>query len=85
MGTIILEGMEFYAYHGVYEEEQKIGNRYEVTLSVATDFTDGAAADDIDGTIDYGELYHIVSAVMQAPTKLLERIGQRIIEKTPNK
>ncbi|MEL7147918.1 MAG: dihydroneopterin aldolase [Bacteroidota bacterium] len=80
MGTIILEGMEFYAYHGVYKEEQKIGNRYEVTLSVQTDFSDGAASDNISGTIDYGGLYQIVSAVMLHPTKLLERLGQQIID-----
>ena len=80
MGIIILEGMEFYAYHGVFQEERQMGNRYEVTLSVQTDFLEGATNDDIRGTIDYGELYQIVAMVMKEPTKLLEKLGQKIID-----
>ena len=71
--------MEFYAYHGVYAEEQKIGNLFEVTLSVDTDFRAGASSDDLTGTIDYGELYAIVAQVMAKRIKLLERIGHQII------
>ena len=32
MGKIILEQMEFYAYHGCFQEEQIIGNRFVVQL-----------------------------------------------------
>ena len=30
MGKVALEGIEFFSYHGYYEEEQKLGNKYEV-------------------------------------------------------
>ena len=32
MGTIELEGLEFFAYHGYYEEERKIGSVVRIRL-----------------------------------------------------
>lgn len=81
MGSILLEEMEFFAFHGYYEEEQKIGNKYSVTLRVETNFVNGAKNDDLAGTINYEGLYAIVKQVMGTPSKLLEHLGQQIIEK----
>jgi len=80
MGRIRLEDMEFFAYHGYYEEERKIGNKYSVTLEVEIDFSRGAREDDLSGTINYEELYKIVKEVMERPTKLLENLGRRVID-----
>lgn len=38
MGLIELNGLEVYAYHGVHEVEQLVGQWYEVNLSLTTDF-----------------------------------------------
>ncbi len=81
MGKIRLEEMDFFAFHGYYEEEQKIGNKYSVTLQVETNFETAAKKDDLNGTINYEELYKIVKSVMQIPSKLLEHLGRNIIEK----
>lgn len=35
--TIDLQGMEFHAFHGCYDLEQRVGNRFEVTLSITTE------------------------------------------------
>lgn len=78
--TVALEGMEFYAYHGFYEEERKIGNRYTVDIEVATDFEKAALTDDLNGTIDYVQLYAIVKRIMEKPAKLLEKLGKEIID-----
>ncbi|MBB6459942.1 dihydroneopterin aldolase [Flammeovirga kamogawensis] len=78
--TIALEGMEFFAYHGYFEEEQKIGNKYGVDLIVATNFEKAALTDDLEGTINYMELYEIVKQRMAISTKLLEHIGQNIVD-----
>ncbi|MGB3463820.1 MAG: dihydroneopterin aldolase [Cyclobacteriaceae bacterium] len=80
MGKIILEEMQFFAYHGYYEEERKIGNRYSVTLEVETDFGKAAQDDQLSGTINYEELYAIVKKVMEVPAKLLEHVAQTIID-----
>jgi dihydroneopterin aldolase len=82
MGIVTLEGMEFFAYHGFYEEEQKIGNRYSLDIVVSSDFEKAAVNDDLTGTINYEILYRIVKEEMAKPTKLLEHLAQRIIDQT---
>jgi dihydroneopterin aldolase len=82
MGTVALEGMEFFAYHGFYEEERKIGNKYSVDITVSLDITEAASTDDIQGTVNYEELYDIVRHEMLTPSCLLENIAYRIIDRT---
>ena len=79
-GKITLEGMEFFAHHGIYKEEQKIGNKFCVDMTVSTDLSDAAEHDDIRDTVNYESLYLIIVHEMNEPTKLLEHIGKRIID-----
>ncbi|MFT6855735.1 MAG: dihydroneopterin aldolase [Cyclobacteriaceae bacterium] len=81
MGKIKLEGMIFFAYHGVSDEEQQIGNRYTVNVTITTDFLAAAKVDSIAGTIDYEKIYIIVNQIMQENTRLLESLAFRIAEK----
>ena len=39
MSLIALEGMQFYAYHGVYDEEQIIGNNYVIDIYISTNYS----------------------------------------------
>ncbi|BDS10221.1 dihydroneopterin aldolase [Aureispira anguillae] len=81
MGLIALEGMEFYAYHGFYEEEQLIGGDYIIDVYLDTDFDAASYNDELDVTINYETIYRIVKVEMQKNSKLLEAIARRIIEK----
>ncbi len=81
MGIISLQGLEFFAYHGYHEEERKIGNRYEVDISVNTNFDQAAEDDLLRHTVDYGQLYQIVAEEMQKPAHLLERLAGQIAER----
>lgn len=81
MSLIALEGMEFYAYHGFYEEEQKIGSYYLVDIYIETNFKSAASTDELSGTINYETIYRITRMEMQRSSKLLEHIGQRIINR----
>lgn len=80
MGTISLEGLEFFSYHGFYDEEQKIGNKYSVDIVVTADFTEAARRDRLSATVNYEDLYRITANVMQQPARLLEHIAHRIIQ-----
>jgi 7,8-dihydroneopterin aldolase/epimerase/oxygenase len=80
MGTISLEGLEFFAYHGAYAEEQKIGNRYSVDVHIQTDLSSAAASDKLAETVNYEDVYLAVKQVMQNQHKLLEHIGYSIIQ-----
>ena len=75
-GRIILEGLEFHAYHGVYPHERSSGNKFEVDVSVETFIDPSAFADDLSGTLNYETLYEVIRTEMEKPSKLLERVGQ---------
>ncbi|WP_017732122.1 dihydroneopterin aldolase [Nafulsella turpanensis] len=80
MGKISLEGMEFFAYHGFYDEEQKIGNKYAVDVEVETDLSRAGKKDALAETVNYEELYKLIAKVMGKPARLLEAISYKIIE-----
>ena len=79
MGKVALEGLEFFAHHGYYDEEQKVGNKYSVDVIVETDFDRAAEEDKLSETINYETLYQIVVYEMSIRSRLLENIGRRII------
>ena len=70
--------MRFYAYHGVMEQERRVGGEYSVSLTVEADLTDAARTDDVADTINYAELYELVKREMVVPSKLLEHVAARI-------
>lgn len=78
MITIHLQDVEIYAFHGVYEGEDKIGSNYLINLEVKFEEKD-SEFDDISGTINYVDLYGIVKNRMQITTGLLEKICESII------
>ncbi len=80
-GKVILEGLEFHAYHGVYPHERSSGNKFELDVIIETEFSNAAFLDDLSGTINYEDVYAVVKAEMEKPSKLLERVGHSIAEK----
>ena len=81
MGLIAIEGMEFHAYHGYYEEERRVGGRYSVDVYVETDFSRAAVNDDLEKTINYEVIYDLVRVRMEKKTKLIETIAADIMAK----
>lgn len=80
MGCIEIEGMEFYAYHGHYEEEQIVGNRFLIDLKIETDCRKAAVSDDIEDAVNYQTAYKIIKAEMKKKSNLLENIAGRILD-----
>ena len=76
---VCLENMEFFAYHGYYDEEQKIGNRYTVNVIIETNFMRAAQEDLLEGTINYGEIYEIIKEKMQVSARLLEHLAYKML------
>src|ERR1035437_1566871 len=79
MNKILVEGIKLYAYHGCMEEEGRIGGNYIVDVTMETDFSEAAAADDLTKTIDYVVVYNIVKKQMAIRSMLIEHVGKRII------
>ena len=86
-GSIRLQDMRFYAYHGVMEQERRVGGEYLVSLQVETDLSRAALSDAVADTVNYAELYEVVRRVMAEPSQLLEhvagRIGQCVLDEFP--
>jgi dihydroneopterin aldolase len=80
MNKILVEGIKIFAYHGCLEEEGKIGSNYIVDVTMETDFSEAAKTDDLTKTIDYVVVYQIVKKEMAIRSKLIEQVGQRIID-----
>jgi len=84
-GKVVLEGLEFHAYHGVYPHERSSGNKFEVDVSIDTVFSESAFRDELTGTINYEDVYAIVKEAMERPAKLLETVGHLIAEESLQK
>lgn len=84
MSKIILEKMQFYAYHGCFAEEQLVGTNFEITLAVEVDTTKASKTDALEDALNYQEIYTTVKAEMSIKSKLIEHVGQRIVDKLLN-
>ena len=79
MGTIKLQNIRTFSFHGCLEEEGKIGSDYRVDLEIKTDLRKSAISDQLKDTVDYVLLNQIVVEEMDIRSKLLEHVGNRII------
>jgi len=80
MGLIKIENMEFYAFHGHFKEEQIVGNKFLVDLTIETDMEVASKSDNLKDAVNYQKAYQIVKAEMEMKSYLLENIAGRILE-----
>ena len=77
---IELTRMEFRAYHGCYDLEQQVGNRFTVDLVITAELGDAAERDDVTRTVNYLTVYEIVRERMAVTQRTIERVAMNIIE-----
>lgn len=75
---IYLRNVRFRAFHGVLPQERIVGNDYLVNLVLDYDFSSAMKTDDLQGTLNYAEVYQKVREEMAVPSKLLEHVAGRI-------
>ncbi|MCU4176522.1 dihydroneopterin aldolase [Carboxylicivirga sp. N1Y90] len=80
LGLIELEEMEFYAYHGCFEEEQVVGNRFLVNVSLETECAKATQTDDIQDALNYVAVYELVKEQIMQNSHLLEHLTKRMID-----
>ncbi|RMZ50860.1 dihydroneopterin aldolase [Flavobacteriaceae bacterium PRS1] len=81
MGIIKVENIRVFAFHGCLKEETKIGSDYLVDLKVKANLKTASNSDKLIDTIDYVLLNKIVKEEMSIPSKLLETVGKRILNR----
>ncbi|KZE68135.1 dihydroneopterin aldolase [Fictibacillus phosphorivorans] len=79
MDKMYVNGMKFYGYHGVFAEEQKLGQRFNVDVVLSMDLSKAGLSDELDATVNYGEVYGAVKEIVEGePVKLLETLAETI-------
>lgn len=82
MGLIEIEGMEFYAYHGHFIEEQVVGNKFILNISIETDCSKAGISDNLQDALDYQQVYLLIKKeMMEHKSYLLENICTRILDR----
>ena len=79
--SIQLHDMRFYAYHGVMEQERRVGGEYLVSLNVEADLSRPMTSDAVADTVNYAALYDVVAREMAQPSQLLEHVAGRIAQR----
>jgi len=79
MDRILLHGIQFYGYHGVHEEERRLGQRFLVDVELRLDLAGVEAGDDVALTVDYSQVLAVVLEIgTQQQCRLLETLAARI-------
>lgn len=81
MAIIGLEGMRIFARHGFYPEEQILGTEFILDVFLDTDTDEAAMEDDLFKTINYETVYQLCLIEMRTPSKLIEQVCQRIVQR----
>jgi len=76
---IFLEGLAFYAYHGVHPEEKKLGQRFIVDIVMTRDLRAAGTTDDLTQTTSYSEVYRQAREIAEGgPYDLIETVAEKI-------
>lgn len=75
---IELERMEFHAYHGCYDTEKVVGNRFTVDLAMDVRTGNAPATDSLEGTVNYVAVYAVVEQQMRTVSNTIENVAFRI-------
>lgn len=81
---ILLENIEIYATHGVFLQEKEVGNTFIVNLRVTLNLGKASYTDQLNDTVNYGQVYDIVAQEMAIPSNLLEHVAGRIMRRLKN-
>lgn len=78
---IFLDRIRFFSYHGVGKQETTVGNEFTVSLRLKVNISRAMQTDDVSDTVSYADVYETVKAEMEVPSKLLEHVGGRIVQR----
>ena len=81
MGIIKVENIRVFANHGCLKEETAIGSDYRVDLEVKANLKTSSKSDKLADTVDYVFLNKVIREEMAIPSKLLETVAKRILDR----
>ena len=60
MDSVIIEGLEVYCNHGVFPEENKLGQKFLICAQLFVDVGQAARKDDLTQSVNYGEVCYFI-------------------------
>ncbi|PAW94527.1 dihydroneopterin aldolase [Mucilaginibacter sp. MD40] len=81
MIKVALEGVEIFAYHGFYPEEQKTGTKFLIDVHVSFEQNGSFKDDTLNHTVNYEELYTIIKEEMANTRKVIETVAEAILDR----
>lgn len=80
MDTILIKGLEFYAYHGASDEEQSVGHRYLIDAWLTVDTRRAGHTDTLSDTVSYAEVARrLIQIGTERQYRLLEALTARMV------
>mmetsp|Transcript_45653 Transcript_45653/g.74442 ORF Transcript_45653/g.74442 Transcript_45653/m.74442 type:complete len:147 (-) Transcript_45653:465-905(-) len=85
---IVLSGMLFHGFHGVFESERALGQKFRVDLELHADLEEACRTDNVHTTVDYASVYREVQNLVESSRRslleaLAEDITLRVFETQP--
>ena len=77
---IVLNRMEFRAFHGCYDLEQQVGNRFTVDLEITAELGEVASEDCVEKAVNYLLVYETVREQMRVTQRTIERVSMNIMD-----
>src|SRR5699024_9891048 len=79
MDNITLRQMQFYGYHGLFPEENKLGQRFIVDVQLFLSLEKAGKSDQMNDSIDYGKVHEVVQAIVEGEAMhLIEAVAEKI-------
>lgn len=82
MDQIKITNLEVFCHHGVYREENVLGQKFLVSVILYADLRKAAIKDDLTQSVNYGEVCHFIKEQMEKETfKLIETLTEHLARK----
>lgn len=80
--VVRLRNMTFHAYHGVWDAEKEIGQRFEVDLDLKVDVQRAAETDKLKNTVDlYAVFKAVEQVIVHAKYNLVETMAEKVAQR----
>ncbi|MEA3423493.1 MAG: dihydroneopterin aldolase [Bacillota bacterium] len=79
MDKISMNDMIFYAYHGVLEEEKRLGQKFIISIELIVELKAAGISDDVMDTVSYADVYEDVKKIVHGDKyNLIEKLAEEI-------
>ena len=81
MDQIKIENLEIFANHGVYPEENRLGQKFLVSCILYVNTRKAGKTDDLEASVNYGTISHLIKEKMEEKNyRLIEAVAEQLAE-----